>query len=270
MVDLQGSLVSKQPLTFHVIVVNGRQGHLADSHRFTSRRCYLRPQGPHAHSVVKTTIQATYCMHSAHVAYKGSPPRSLHRAGLGQLSTQARPALVHAHHVRERSTRPSPLLPREFEHPHRRPAGLIIQRHLLAHLGQDSSPCPRHHTRSSLNALPTFINAQPFPTRSPLHAPAALTRCRRTGRACCATPRGTSRARSRPSSARRLHAARRQLHRPPAAVDIFTGKTPSPIIGKTPPSTTPPASRRRRHLLRLDAAHHRCFPLQQGGGFLIN
>ncbi|KAJ1633993.1 hypothetical protein T492DRAFT_525786 [Pavlovales sp. CCMP2436] len=50
MVDLQGSLVSKQPLTFHVIVVNGRQGHLADSHRFKSRRCYLRPQGPRAYT----------------------------------------------------------------------------------------------------------------------------------------------------------------------------------------------------------------------------
>ncbi|KAJ1627754.1 hypothetical protein T492DRAFT_1022665 [Pavlovales sp. CCMP2436] len=249
MVDLQGSL----PPTFHVIVVNGRQGHLADSHGFTFRRCYLRPQGPRA--VVKTTIQATYCMHSAHVAYKGSPARSPRRAGLGQLSeTQARPALVHAHHVREHSTRPSPLvdfkagtdplsraayLPRELEYPHRRPAGLIIQRYLLAHLGQDSSPCPRHHTRSSLNTLPTFINAQPFPTRSPLHAPAALTRCRRTGRARCATPRGTS-------------------------------PTPSSIIGNTPPLTTPPASRRRRHLLWLDAAHHHCFPLQQGGSFLIN
>ncbi|KAJ1635530.1 hypothetical protein T492DRAFT_966082, partial [Pavlovales sp. CCMP2436] len=93
----------------------------------------------HAHSVVKTTIQGTYCMHSAHVAYKGSPARSPRRAGLGQLLTQARPALVHAHHVRGHSTRPSPLvdfkagtnplsravyLPRELEHPHRSPAGL--------------------------------------------------------------------------------------------------------------------------------------------------
>ncbi|KAJ1617046.1 hypothetical protein T492DRAFT_1102595 [Pavlovales sp. CCMP2436] len=270
MVDFQGSLVSKQPLTFHVIVVNGRQGHLADSHRFTSRRCNLRPQGPRA--VFKTTIQATYCMHSSHVAYKGSPARSPHRAGLGQLSTQARPALVHAHHVREHSTRPSPFvnfkagtnplsraayLPRELEHPHRRPAGLLIQRHLLAHLGQDSSSCPRHHTRSSLNALPTFINAQP--TYTPPH----------WARSLRYATRDQLRARSRPSSARhrrrqlqrlqrrrrhlnRQDAARRQLHRPPAAVDIFTGKTPSPIIGKAPPSTTPPASRRRRHLLRLD------------------
>ncbi|KAJ1620001.1 hypothetical protein T492DRAFT_402861 [Pavlovales sp. CCMP2436] len=212
MVDLQGSLVSKQPLTFHVIVVNGRQGHLADvtfglkgrAHTPASRAARAhRSRRPrrhrplasfritHAHSVVKTTIQATYCMHRAHVAYKGSSARSPSRAGLGRLSTKARPALVHAHHVREHSTRPYPLvdfkagtnplsraayLPRELEHPHRRPAGLIIQRHLLAHLGQDSSPCPRHHTRSSLNALPTLINAQPFPTRSPLHAPTALTR----------------------------------------------------------------------------------------------
>ncbi|KAJ1634035.1 hypothetical protein T492DRAFT_976852 [Pavlovales sp. CCMP2436] len=302
MVDLQGSLVSKQPLTFHVIVVNGRQGHLADSHRFTSRGCYLRPQGPHAQSVVKTTIQATYCMYSAHVACKGSPARSPRRAGLGQLSTQARPALVHAHHVREHSTRPSPFvdfkagtnplsraayLPRDLEHPHRRPAGLIIQRRLLAHLGQGSSPCPRHHTRSSLNALPTFINAQPFPTRSPLRAPAALTRCRCTARARCATPRGTS-----PVRARALHRQDAAVDNSTgynAAVDISIGKTPlvnnstglPSLSTSSPARRRPPSSakrrrrqlhrlhRRRRHLLRLPAAHHRCFPLRKGGGFLI-
>ncbi|KAJ1632428.1 hypothetical protein T492DRAFT_868293 [Pavlovales sp. CCMP2436] len=57
-VDLQGSLVSKQPLTFHPRRAHiGHGGHpaitLLASFRIT-----------HAHSVVKITIQATYCMHT--------------------------------------------------------------------------------------------------------------------------------------------------------------------------------------------------------------
>mmetsp|Transcript_7756 Transcript_7756/g.18418 ORF Transcript_7756/g.18418 Transcript_7756/m.18418 type:complete len:254 (+) Transcript_7756:174-935(+) len=70
MVDLQGSLVSKQPLTFHVIVVNGRQGHLADSHRFTSRGCYLRPQGPRAYTGLDSRART-----SVTAATPPSPPR---------------------------------------------------------------------------------------------------------------------------------------------------------------------------------------------------
>ncbi|KAJ1630388.1 hypothetical protein T492DRAFT_89697 [Pavlovales sp. CCMP2436] len=125
----------------------------------------------------------------------------------------------------------------------------------------------------SLNALPTFVNAQPFPTRSPLHAPTALTRCRRTARARCATPRGT-----RARAHHRQDAAVDNSTGYNAAVEILIGKTPSPITGKTPlvnnstglpplptslparrrSSTTPPASRRCRHLYRQDAIpHHR-------------
>jgi len=84
MVDLQGSLVSKQPLTFHVIVVNGRQGHLADSHRFTSRRCYLRPQGPRAYtgleSRARTSVTAATSPSSRHFASRTRTASSRQRS----------------------------------------------------------------------------------------------------------------------------------------------------------------------------------------------
>ncbi|KAJ1631366.1 hypothetical protein T492DRAFT_870139 [Pavlovales sp. CCMP2436] len=52
MVDLQGSLVSKQPLTFHPRAHIGHGGHAAVA---LLASCRIT----HAHSVVKTTIQAT-------------------------------------------------------------------------------------------------------------------------------------------------------------------------------------------------------------------